>query len=990
MRSSRPSPHPRDDDVTWQLAKLLDAASRREARELIEGCPQLLSAEINELLTAAVAVKDEEGEGEGDQRFAFVQSLLRSCRENGVEAATSSRLWLPDEAGIQLEQATEASSRFEKTGDVAACDAALAALEEAQAILDQAEPILLQRTALLHADRYEATGHVGDLERAVTTLVQAIAIAVTEEQYAVLMANLGRAKLDLFIATGDDAALNDSINHLAKAVDVLEETSPDAPRLLCHLGDAYRARYDTGGWVADIERAVEIYDWATELAAEGSPTTGRAYRSLGVSLRRRFEILKEPADLKASIAALEMAVADADAEETELAERRVALAASLMCRWAEDGNTADLDAGVRYGQEALDRVAPEAWEPHWLHNQGRALLSRFRKRGNAADLDLAIVLVEEAIQLTPDKSPQLPAWLNSLGQAYQERHAQGGGAADLRHATDAYRAACERSLRHRPEVALGSARAWGSWALERGEWSEAATALAMGVDAAGRLFESQQTREHRLAWLSTASGLATNAAYAQARSGQPTSAVATLEQGRARVLGEFLEHRLLLSGDDDESDAMRGYRAAVARLDELRRRGARVAVPAGHAEDLSRARRAVAKARATVNALSRGTETPPEVGALVAPTEPAPIVYLIAAGQAGMALTLRSGGDVQTLELPALASSAFVARLRGFLNSGEERARDYGTWRSELSSLTRWLWDAAMGPVLESLGGVPSLVLVPTGSLGLLPLHAAWVEDSSRPTGRRYVIDEAAVSYAASARARLAALTAAARVGPADGALGIAEPTPVKLLPLPHAQYEVDRVLAHFPRSETIAGPAATRAAVLAALDEYPVAHLACHGLVDLREPMRSALAMAEDGWLSLRNILEHRLDSTRLVVLSACETGAYGGPALDETVGLPTGLIGAGAAGVIGSLFSVPDVATTMLMVRFYELWQDQGLEPAAALAAAQRWVRDTTNGEKQARFAGLAALAPRLTQAQTEFWETARGHADPANWAGFVHVGA
>jgi len=43
-----------------------------------------------------------------------------------------------------------------------------------------------------------------------------------------------------------------------------------------------------------------------------------------------------------------------------------------------------------------------------------------------------------------------------------------------------------------------------------------------------------------------------------------------------------------------------------------------------------------------------------------------------------------------------------------------------------------------------------------------------------------------------------------------------------------------------------------------------------------------------------------------------------------------------------------VADVSTAMLMVRFYQYWREEGLEPGYALRAAQRWVRDTTNQEK------------------------------------------
>lgn len=59
--------------------------------------------------------------------------------------------------------------------------------------------------------------------------------------------------------------------------------------------------------------------------------------------------------------------------------------------------------------------------------------------------------------------------------------------------------------------------------------------------------------------------------------------------------------------------------------------------------------------------------------------------------------------------------------------------------------------------------------------------------------------------------------------------------------------------------------------------------------------------------------------------------------------------LLQAGYAGVVASLWSVADVSTAMLTVRFYQFWREDGLEPVYALRAAQRWLRDATAAELQ-----------------------------------------
>ena len=77
------------------------------------------------------------------------------------------------------------------------------------------------------------------------------------------------------------------------------------------------------------------------------------------------------------------------------------------------------------------------------------------------------------------------------------------------------------------------------------------------------------------------------------------------------------------------------------------------------------------------------------------------------------------------------------------------------------------------------------------------------------------------------------------------------------------------------------------------------------------------------DGDLTLAYLLgQMRLEVARLVILSACETGIGFDPNRqgEEYLGLPAGFIVAGAMSVIGSLWSVPDLATALLMVRLIE----------------------------------------------------------------------
>ena len=89
--------------------------------------------------------------------------------------------------------------------------------------------------------------------------------------------------------------------------------------------------------------------------------------------------------------------------------------------------------------------------------------------------------------------------------------------------------------------------------------------------------------------------------------------------------------------------------------------------------------------------------------------------------------------------------------------------------------------------------------------------------------------------------------------------------------------------------------------------------------------------------------------------MLSACQTAITslkGGP--DEVVGLPTGIISAGTPGVIGTLWAVDDLSTTLLMERFYSFHLrgdprtgEGPMAPSRALGRAQRWLARVTAAE-------------------------------------------
>ena len=409
----------------------------------------------------------------------------------------------------------------------------------------------------------------------------------------------------------------------------------------------------------------------------------------------------------------------------------------------------------------------------------------------------------------------------------------------------------------------------------------------------------------------------------------------------------------------------------------------------------------------------------------------APLAYLAATPAGGMALIV-TGEKITPVWLDSLTDGALREAvlgpaddpgLGGYLGA-------YDAWRTSvldkkipteilliascawlitLENTTRWLWQACMEPLVEAFTSphpaLPSpdlgrgegvrAVLIPSGLLGLLPLHAAWMADPSTPTGRRYALDLVNFTYAPNAHALLATREAVDR--PADSLLGVENPDGS----IWFSDEAISAAVTHFDPIKVIRlpGDQATSERVKDGMQRSAVLQFYTHGIAGFSQPLDSRLLLANREHLTLGEILELHLMQSRLAILAACETAVIGTPALDEVISLPTGFMQAGVPGVIGSLWIVRDDSTMMLMTRFYDYWKREQIPPVEALRRAQTWLRDTTNGEKQTYFKKSlpeysGALMPEVTAREALrkmfLLETnARSFSHPYYWAAFGYTG-
>jgi CHAT domain-containing protein len=619
---------------------------------------------------------------------------------------------------------------------------------------------------------------------------------------------------------------------------------------------------------------------------------------------------------------------------------------------------------------------------------------------------------------------------NNLANAYYSR-IRGERAENLERAIAGYEGALQvRTHQAMPVEHRQTQRNLGNLALAEQRWPLAADAFQGALAAGELLYAIAATPEVRQAELREVGGLPAACAYALARQHEEDGsalpeAVVTLERNRARWLAESLALRSAKPATAPATLWQR-FTETAAQIQQLQTEAQLPDDTPGKRAFLALSA-LLATARAELTAIIEevrlyAPEFMPEpsfadIEATFTPpndSESAVGIYLLTTSQGGLALLVYAG-RVLPVWLGALTDETlrnlldnWLEAYGSWLNQRTDVARK--RWFEQVDAVTGQLWELAMGPVSSALEELnlrpqeveqpPIVTLIPTGLLALLPLHAAWTEENTEPSGRRYFLDDFAMRYAPSATALRHSRKRVSDVN-VEHLVALDEPKPIEGGgPLPNSSREVRAIAGLFPAPTVLQHEQASRAATLETLATAQVAHFSCHGANNWRNPLDSGLLLANDELLTVRDFLELHLPAARLATLSACETGMVGAALPDEVIMLPSALVQAGYAGVVASLWSVADVSTAMLMVRFYHYWREDDLEPVYALRAAQRWVRDTTNGEKAAYF-GQFVPSPGHRMAGTvaaEFFNTAllsqdgleaRSFAHPFWWGAFYLTG-
>jgi len=275
--------------------------------------------------------------------------------------------------------------------------------------------------------------------------------------------------------------------------------------------------------------------------------------------------------------------------------------------------------------------------------------------------------------------------------------------------------------------------------------------------------------------------------------------------------------------------------------------------------------------------------------------------------------------------------------------------------RADLDAQGAALYDLLIRPAEALIAPCARLLLSPDGPLHSLPF-AALVRTPGPDAGRRaasYLVEWKPLHVAPSATVYAELRKPRGDAAPAPGRLvafgtplypplgdtrGSAAQDPdlrslatrgVFLTSLPATGDEVDHIARLFGRdARTYVGAEATEERAKSLGRDARYIHFACHGTLDERFPLNSALALTipqktvdgqDNGLLQAWEIFDRVRIDADLVTLSACNTALGKDMGGEGLLGLTRAFHYAGARSVLATLWSVSDRSTSQLMTQFY-----------------------------------------------------------------------
>ncbi len=252
------------------------------------------------------------------------------------------------------------------------------------------------------------------------------------------------------------------------------------------------------------------------------------------------------------------------------------------------------------------------------------------------------------------------------------------------------------------------------------------------------------------------------------------------------------------------------------------------------------------------------------------------------------------------------------------------------------------LYQTLVAPIQPEIASYDKLIIVPDGELSYVPFESLITD----PNHLSYLLDDYVIRYAysgtllefAEQKHNSLEVKEVMAMAPFAGKSGTAFRS-MQIAPLPASRTEVEQI-----GGRIFLESAATKELFLKIASRYGIVHLATHAKADSDDPLNSYItfypkdADSVSGYrLYTSELYNLQLDSVKLVVLSACETG--GGQLVrgEGVMSLARAFAYAGCPNIAMTLWRAEDQATAQITTRMYE-YLKQGYDKDEALAKSKQ----------------------------------------------------
>jgi len=254
------------------------------------------------------------------------------------------------------------------------------------------------------------------------------------------------------------------------------------------------------------------------------------------------------------------------------------------------------------------------------------------------------------------------------------------------------------------------------------------------------------------------------------------------------------------------------------------------------------------------------------------------------------------------------------------------------------------LYNALVSPLKKYLSGVTSLIVIPDQEFINLPFEAFM------PDNNKYLVEDYTVTY----QFALPFLQKTITTFNQEEAIAFApfanKNDYVSLTALPASVTEISG----FNKTSQFINNTATKSNFMKTAANASAIHLATHAIVDFTEPNNSYIAFyrqtnTDNNYkIYAEELYNLQLQKTRLVFLSACETGTGKLSQSEGALSLSRAFAFAGCRDIITSLWKAEDKTTAYISERFY-YYSNKGYPYASAL---QRAKKDFLNDDAMSQF--------------------------------------